>query len=196
MWYLKQLFWWAIAGALLAMLVGGSYYAYNIVQAGKSLSSVPPQTLLLDYMRLHVLAGWGAAGGIALGLLVRIPWLLRILWRSLRGESAPVAQDGSDPDSLIRADRSQRADEWLAQREDRDLDYVWFGNEGDEDAPDVENVITARNGTFTYRVLAYRHLSHDERMRVVHDALRRGHIKEPEPGGTATLVTSLGRRAR
>ena len=57
MWYLKQLFWWAISGALLAMLVGGSYYAYNIVQAGKSLSSVPPQTLLLDYMRLHVLAG-------------------------------------------------------------------------------------------------------------------------------------------
>ncbi|MFT5448333.1 MAG: hypothetical protein ACI9DC_003517, partial [Gammaproteobacteria bacterium] len=53
---------------------------------------------------------------------------------------------------------------------------------------------TARRGTFTYRVLAYRHLSDEERIRVVQEALRLGHVQEPPPGGTSTVMTSIGKK--
>ena len=99
----------------------------------------------------------------------------------------------SDPDSLIRAERAQLADSYLSSLGDRSLDNVLVTPHGDDDAPDVENLITARGGKFTYRVLAYRHLSERERMEVVREALRLGHVSEPEPGGTATVMTAIGK---
>ncbi len=57
----------------------------------------------------------------------------------------------------------------------------------------VENLITAKGGQFTYRVMAYRRMEEGELEKVVWEALQSGRLKEPEPGGVATLVTSIGR---
>jgi hypothetical protein len=54
-----------------------------------------------------------------------------------------------------------------------------------------ENVITARNGKFTFKVYAHRYLTYEELKQVVWEALRDGTIEEPEPGTTTTLVTSI-----
>ncbi len=56
----------------------------------------------------------------------------------------------------------------------------------------VENFVTAKSGQVTYRVIAYRKMEKGELQRVVWDALQSGKLKEPEPGGTATLVTDIG----
>jgi hypothetical protein len=61
-----------------------------------------------------------------------------------------------------------------------------------EPAP-VENMITAKGGQFTYRVMAYRRMEKGELERTVLEALESGELKEPEPGGIATLVTDIGR---
>ena len=57
----------------------------------------------------------------------------------------------------------------------------------------VENMITAKGGQLTYRVIAYRRMEKAELERVVLKALESGKLKEPEPGGIATLVTDIGR---
>lgn len=59
--------------------------------------------------------------------------------------------------------------------------------------PDVEHVVTARNGSLTYRVFAWRHLSEPEAQEVVADALRAGRVKEPPPGGEATVYSDIGK---
>jgi hypothetical protein len=63
------------------------------------------------------------------------------------------------------------------------------GSEG----PGVEHVITARDGRLTYRVLAFRHRTQEECAQAVHEALRLGHVREPAPGGSTTVLTSIGR---
>ncbi len=55
-----------------------------------------------------------------------------------------------------------------------------------------ENVITSGNGKFTFKVYAHRYLTYEELKQVVWKALQDGTIEEPEPGATATLVTSIG----
>ena len=55
----------------------------------------------------------------------------------------------------------------------------------------LETMITAKKGALTYRVLAYRQLTEEECKRVVMDALQRGEIEEPPPGGTATIITDI-----
>ncbi len=57
----------------------------------------------------------------------------------------------------------------------------------------VENLITAKGGQLTYRVMAYRRMEKGELERAVWEALESGELKEPEPGGIATLVTDTGR---
>ncbi len=61
--------------------------------------------------------------------------------------------------------------------------------------PTVETVITAKDGLFTYRVIAYRALSTEECKKVVWRALQVDYIDEPEPGGEVTLVTKIGNRS-
>ncbi len=57
----------------------------------------------------------------------------------------------------------------------------------------VENLITAKGGQLTYWVIAYRRMEKAELEREVLKALESGKLKEPEPGGIATLVTDIGR---
>jgi hypothetical protein len=57
----------------------------------------------------------------------------------------------------------------------------------------VENLITAKGGQITYKVMAYRKMEKGELERAVMEALQSGKLKEPEPGGVATLVTEIGR---
>ena len=57
----------------------------------------------------------------------------------------------------------------------------------------VENLITAKGGQLTYRVIAYRRMEKEELQKAVFEALESGELKEPEPGGIATLVTNIGR---
>ena len=57
----------------------------------------------------------------------------------------------------------------------------------------VENLITAKGGQLTYRVMAYRRMEKGELERAVWEALESGELKEPESGGIATLVTDIGR---
>jgi len=55
----------------------------------------------------------------------------------------------------------------------------------------VENLITAKGGKLTYRVMAYRRMEKGELERAVWEALQAGRLKEPEPGEIATLVTDI-----
>ena len=57
----------------------------------------------------------------------------------------------------------------------------------------VENLITAKHGQLTYRVMAYRKMENGELQRTVWEALQSGRLKEPEPGAEATLLTNIGR---
>ncbi len=57
----------------------------------------------------------------------------------------------------------------------------------------VENLITAKGGQLTYRVITYRRMEKEELQKAVFEALESGELKEPEPGGIATLVTNIGR---
>lgn len=191
-WLFKQLLWAALAGALLAAIAGAGYHGYMILDAGFRLDSVPPLRMVMEVMQLHHLAAYGAVTGIGLALLGRV-W--RVIKRLIlaRFNSAPVAAQQADPDSMIRAERSQLADSYLSTLGERTLDHVLVTPHGDEERPDIENIITARGGTFTYRVLAFRHLSEKERMAVVQEALRLGHVQEPEPGGISTVMTSIGK---
>lgn len=191
--FLRQLFWSVLSGVLLAAIGGAVYRGYEIIQAGYALDSVPPLKMMFDVMRLHVMAAYGAAAGVAFALLgpvfgVSKRWLASLFRR------APPIIDQPDPDSLIRAERAQLADNYLSSLGERSLDHVLVTPHDEEEAPGVENLITARGGTFTYRVLAYRHLSEEERMRVVQEALRLGHVQEPPPGGTSTVMTSIGKQ--
>lgn len=52
----------------------------------------------------------------------------------------------------------------------------------------VEHWLTARGGSLTYRVLADEQLSQEELRRRVMEALQTGRLREPESGGTATLI--------
>ena len=62
-----------------------------------------------------------------------------------------------------------------------------------EEAEAVENIITAKDGSFTYRVIAYRKLSDIELQELVWSALQSGRLQEPRPGEVATLITTLGK---
>lgn len=52
----------------------------------------------------------------------------------------------------------------------------------------VEHLVTAMGGRFTYRVLASKPMSDRKLQAAIQNALEEGHLKEPEPGETATLV--------
>ena len=66
-------------------------------------------------------------------------------------------------------------------------------NEAAESGERCENIITAKNGKFTYKVYAYRLLTKDELKQVVWNALQSGEIMEPKPGGVARLITAIGK---
>lgn len=191
--FCRQLFWSVLSGVLLAVIGGAVYRGYEIVQAGYALDSVPPLKMMFDVMRLHAIAAYGAAAGVAFAVLGP---LLGFCQRSIASlfRRAPPAVEQADPDSIIRSERAQVADSYLSSLGERSLDHVLVTPHDDEEAPSIENMITARRGTFTYRVLAYRHLSDEERIRVVQEALRLGHVQEPPPGGTSTVMTSIGKK--
>jgi len=172
--FLSRLLLWMLLAALIAAIGRAVWAGFAIVRAGESLSSVPVQALIVDVMELHTAAAWGAAAGFLIAVFVPLPRLLRSAIDRLFG----------------RAERARIADRWLEENQKRGLDFVVV--EGDEE-PTVENVITARGGLFRYRVMAFRHLTHAERQEIVTEALKRGLLSEPEPGGTATLMTSIGR---
>jgi hypothetical protein len=190
---LKSLFWWMLLGLELGAVGGAIYFGYLIVQDGIKLSSIPFNTLLTEVGPLVLVrALWGLGIGFAFGLLTHLFSGLKSLLSRLLRRSSPTEEIES-PDGVLRAVRERQADEYLAGRESTTLDSVGFGEEGDEGAPDIENIITAREGLYTYRILAYRHLSDHERVSVVKEALKNGNLKEPEPGGTATVMTNIGR---
>ena len=66
---------------------------------------------------------------------------------------------------------------------------------GDSPPPGVLNVITAQRGRYTYHIYAHRALSEKEMIQLVGEAIEDGRLAEPEPGGTATLITRIGLEA-
>jgi len=170
---------WPLFGAVVAALGAGLFRAYVIVKSGYSLDAVPPLTMAIKVMELHLWALYGAIAGAVIAVCGN-------LYALLRGSAdtdfiAPEYADSfTDGDTKIRELRAQRAEQYLASRTDPGL-------------PSVENVITARGGMFTYRVMAHRYLSEQERMDAVREALAEGRLQEPESGGSATLITDIGK---
>lgn len=189
-WIWSRVFWWVFAAVVIAILGRATWVAYVVVRADLSLSLVPWPVILLDVMKLHETAGVAAAVGLAIGLLEPIPRLIRVLFRRFRRVEKPVVHYEQTPDAMIKTDRVRTADAWIKKNAKRDFSYVAIDG---EEEPSVENVIMARGGRFRYRVMAYRLLTEDERKKLVYDALQHGLLEEPEPGGTATLLTSIGR---
>lgn len=191
-WLAKRLAWCALAGAMLATLGSAAWQSWKILDAGYALDAVAAPTMAFEVMQLHLAFGYGALAGVACGLAVRVWRLGRALARRLR-HTAPVAGTDADADTVIRGERTQRADAYLATLPRRVLDGVTISADDAHAAPDVESVIAARDGRPGYRVLAYRALTPDECAQAVQEALRLGRVREPEPGGIATVLTSIGR---
>ena len=70
---------------------------------------------------------------------------------------------------------------------------VVIRNRPDAAPPDIENIITAKEGTYTYRVMAYCVLPEEQLMEIVWQALEDGRLKQPKSGESATPVTSIGK---
>jgi len=190
-WFVSRLFWWTIALALIAVLGRALWVGYALISAGESLSSIPLSVLTADLDNLQKWAALGAAAGLVIGLLAQTPRLLRLVIRRLRRRADAPASEVRTPDAIIKAERARIADAWLNENDKRELRYVAIDGKHE---PTVENRITAREGRFTYRVMAFRTLTEAESRYVVLDALERGLLEEPEPGGTATLLTSIGQQ--
>ncbi len=189
-WLIRRLLGWVIAGALIGTLGAAVWHGIQIVRAGYALDAIPALTMAFEVMKLHLAAAIGALVGLSLGLLGRLRRRLSLRLRGLFS-SGPEVAERVDTDALLQADKHRRADDYLSTLQGRALDFAIVDDA--EDPPTVENVITAMDGRFTYRVMAYRHLSIDERAAVVRHALDHGLVREPEPGGTATVTTSVGR---
>ncbi len=176
---------WSLAGALITTLAAAAWRAYIIVQGGHSLTAVPPFDMAFRVMELHKFALYGAIGGGLIGLIEKS---YRSLRHRRRERVVPAYENPMDAtDTKIKLMRAQRANEYLQARK---------AGEAAADqglAPPVENVITAREGLLTYRVMAYRQLSERELMETVRTALENGEIEEPAPGGSVTLLTSIGK---
>ena len=177
-------FGWALAGAFLTMFGAFGYSTFLIVKQGGTLSGAPVFPLLFEVMRLHVFAGYGAVGGLALALLERCLYFLR--QKTWRRKPKLVHDPLEDTDTKIRSMRAKRAEEYLEARHTTDLPT------GEALEPPVENIITAHDGELTYRVMAYRQLSLEEMMAVVRKGLEDGSIEEPSPGGATTVITTIG----
>lgn len=170
---------WPLFGAVVTASGAGLFRAYVIVRSGYSLDAVPPVTMAIKVMELHLWALYGAVAGAVIAVCGNLYTLLRS--SADTDFIAPEYADSfTDGDTKIRELRAQRAEQYLASRTAPTL-------------PSVENVITARGGMFTYRVMAHRHLSEQERMEAVREALADGRLQEPESGGSATLITDIGK---
>ena len=168
-----------IGVAFIYTIAAAFYKVVSIKVSGLPLDAVPLQVLIIDAMQLHVSALHGAIGGFALGLA---EWLFRY-FRQRR--NAPVYADPDmeeTVDQTIQNIRRAKADAYL------DTHHKTPRPSGQDPQPTVENIITAQDGRYTYRVMAHRHLSEAELMEIVRDALNDGTVIEPERGGTATLT--------
>lgn len=179
-----NLFGWVLAGALLAIAGRFGYTTFVIINQGGTLAGAPVIPLLLEVMELHRYAGYGALGGFGFGLIERFWWFLR---NRVGGKKPqPLHDPLEDTDTLIRTIRSKRADEYLHARAQTHPPI------GEQLEPPIENIITAREGTLTYRVMAYRALSQQEMMGLVRQGLDDGSIREPATGGVTSVITTLG----
>ena len=179
-----SLFGWIIAGALLTAFAAACYFTYVIIRQGATLSGASVFPLLFGVMKLHVYAGYGALGGLRIALIERFVWFLRN--RERPDKPQRLHDSLEDTDSKIRSMRAKRAEEYLEARHTTDLPT------GEQLEPPVENIITARNGELTYRVMAYRQLAKEEIMQLVRKGLDDGSIEEPSTGGTTTVITTIG----
>ena len=70
-----SLFGWILAGALLGALAAAGYFTFAIIRQGGSLAGAPVSGVLFEVMRLHVYAGYGALGGLCVGLARAVHFL-------------------------------------------------------------------------------------------------------------------------
>jgi hypothetical protein len=175
---------WALVVALVWVCAVALYRSIIIVKGGHSLGSVPLFALVTDVMNLHWHAVYGFLAG---GLVGALEWLLVSIRDRLRRRRSERTHSGDldDVDLKLKLARASRATSYLEARA-AGRRAASLGGE-----PPIENVVTARNGTITYRVLAYRPLSPSETREVVRDALRSGRVREPEPGGMRTIITDI-----
>lgn len=172
--------WWLFLGALAGAVCGATWRLYTLIAAGYSPDRFGASTLLFHVLRIQEWAVVGALLAIAVALGERLVRLaVRVCGDLFRREQL-VVQPVVDPTSAVRQELAARADAWLEQHRE-------------DDRPSHEHVITARDGTLTYRVWAWRALGTEELREVVWQALQEGRLAEPEPGGTVELVTDLGR---
>ena len=179
-----SLFGWALSGAFLTMFVAFGYFTFVIVKQGGTLSGAPVFPLLFEVMKLHLFAGYGALGGLVMALLERFFYFLR--HRTWRKKPKLLHDPSEDTDTKIRLMRAKRAEEYLEAHHRTDLPA------GEALEPPVENIITARDGELTYRVMAYRKLTLEEMMELVRKGLDDGSIQEPSAGGATTVITTIG----
>ena len=178
-----SLFGWVLAGAVLTVLARAGYITFVVITQGGTLSGALVFPLLFEVMKLHHFAGYGALGGLGVGSVEQIFWFLR---NRERKRPQRIHDPLDDTDTKIRAMRTKRAEEYLEARETTDLPT------GQHLEPPVENIITARDGELTYRVMAYRQLTLEEMMELVRAGLDDGSIQEPPAGGATTVVTTVG----
>lgn len=175
-----NVFLWTLFGASFSAFAVGTYKSSILLKAGYALTTLPPLEMALEVMGLHRYAMYGAIAGFIIGMLEK--WMYASAHRKSRLDAHPnpaptFADDG--PDEVIRKIREQRAEQYMATRK--------------ADEPTVENIITARGGLVTYKILAYRFLTDQEMKTVVATALQANEIEEPAPGREAVLMSDIGK---
>lgn len=115
----ERLLFWAVLGALSGAFSLGCaaflYEGYHLHRAGISMDSMPFLSLLTEKMGLQSIVPYGAIVGAAVAVIVVVLAMVR------EGEErnaleALASGPMSDPDELIRAERSRRAQQYLADR--------------------------------------------------------------------------------
>ena len=176
---------WILAGALLSAGTAAGYFTFVIIKQGGTLAGAPLFGLFFTVMKLPIYAGYGARGGLCVGLIERFFWFLRRheWWKNPQ----PHYVLPEHADTNIRLMQTQQADAYLKVDDSTDSPRGEHRLE-----PPVENIITARDGKLTYRVMAYRRLEREELMQLVRAGLDNGSIEEPDAGCVTTIITTIG----
>jgi hypothetical protein len=109
----------AISGAVSVACGVFLYKAYALSQAGMNADALPLNELLTNEMQLQNYIPYGAIAGAALAIVLVVIAVLRE--GQARNAAAALANTHTnDPDTIIRAQRAQRAQQYLAERSQRD----------------------------------------------------------------------------
>lgn len=101
-------------GAVIVALSAFIWQAFLLIRSGVARDSIPFEMMAMDTMHLHVYALAGGLAGLILGVFVAVRSTSRD--RAFQRRMQALRSTSSDPDAIIKRQRAELADEYLASR--------------------------------------------------------------------------------